>query len=147
MDVSSGKAIKLSMQQVHTRQRRIVSEANDLSSSDKVVYGRSELDYHSDTTVAGFNCCTLQYTGKECDLSPYCDYYESIKGVPIVNAETAWHSSDTGQTYILILHEALFMGDTLDHTLVNPNQLYHYGNRVQDNSMSEIPLSIITEDG
>ena len=64
LDVSSGNAIKMSVQQLHTRQRRIVSEANYLSSSDKVVYGRSELDYHSDTTVAGFNCCILQYTGK-----------------------------------------------------------------------------------
>ena len=38
------------------------------------------------------------------------------------------------------------MGDTLDHTLVNPNQLRHYGNRVQDNLMQEICVSVITED-
>ena len=38
------------------------------------------------------------------------------------------------------------MGDTLDHTLVNPNQLPHYGTRFQDNPMSESPIYIITED-
>ena len=38
------------------------------------------------------------------------------------------------------------MGNTLDHTLVNPNQLRHCGTQVQDNLMSENPLSIITED-
>ena len=49
-------------------------------------------------------------------------------------------------TYILVLHESLWMGDTLDHTLVNPNQLRHYGNRVEDNLMQEICVSVITED-
>ena len=39
------------------------------------------------------------------------------------------------------------MGDTLYHTLVNPNQLPYDGNQVQYNLMSEIPLSIITEYG
>ena len=48
---------------------------------------------------------------------------------------------------MLVLHEALCMGNTLDHTLVNPNQLGHYGTQIQDNPMSEIPLSIIAEDG
>ena len=39
------------------------------------------------------------------------------------------------------------MGETLDHTLFNPNKLKQNGNGVQDNPMSESPLSIITEDG
>ena len=47
----------------------------------------------------------------------------------------------------MVLHESLWMGDTLDHTLVNINQLRHYGTRVQDNLMSEITLSIITKYG
>ena len=38
------------------------------------------------------------------------------------------------------------MGDSLDHTLFNPNQLWHYGIKVQDNPMSAKPLSIISED-
>ena len=39
------------------------------------------------------------------------------------------------------------MGDRLDHTLVNPNQMRHYGTDVQDNPISNRPLSIITKDG
>ena len=38
------------------------------------------------------------------------------------------------------------MSDTLNHTLVDPNQLRYYGTQVQDNLISESPLSIITED-
>ena len=38
------------------------------------------------------------------------------------------------------------MGDTLYHTLVNPNELRRYGTRPQDKMMSESTLSIMTED-
>jgi len=33
----------------------------------------------------------------------------------------------------------------MSHTLINPNQLRHFGTQVQDNPMSSQPLSIITE--
>ena len=96
--------------------------------------------------MAGSNCVILEYTGKECDVSPYRDDYDSIQNVPIVHAATAWQSKETGQTYILILNESIWMGDTMSHTLINPNQLRHFGTKVQDNPMSDQPLSIITED-
>ena len=86
------------------------------------------------------------YTGKEYDVSPYRDDYESITNVPIVHAATAWQSHYTGQTYILVLNESPWMGDQIDHTLINPNQLRHAGTKVQDNPTSSMPISIITED-
>ena len=69
-------------------------------------------------------------------MLPYRDEYEAFKVVPIVNAENYWKSSEIGKYYILVLNEALWMGDTLDHMLVNPNQLCHFGTRVQYNPMS-----------
>ena len=38
------------------------------------------------------------------------------------------------------------MGDTLDHSLVNPNQLRNYGITVQDNPFADIQTHIATED-
>ena len=38
------------------------------------------------------------------------------------------------------------MGNKLDHTLVNPNQLRAYGVSVQDNPFDTKPLSITTDD-
>ena len=107
--------------------------------------GKIELDSHADTIVAGSNCVVMHYTGRECDVSPYTDEYKPIQNVPIVQAATAWQSPDTGQIYILIFNEALWMGDTLDHTLVNPNQLRHYGITVQDNPACDKPLYFMTE--
>ena len=38
------------------------------------------------------------------------------------------------------------MGETMDHTPVNPNQLHAYGMTFQDNPLSESPIFIATED-
>ena len=106
-----------------------------------------EIDSHADTIVAGSNCVVLSYTGQECNVTPYRDDYESVNNVPIANVATAWQCPKTGQVYILVFHEALWMGDTMTHSLINPNQLRHYGVHVQDDPTSHRPLSIITEDG
>ena len=87
---------------------------------------RSELDYHADTTVTGVNYYIFQYTGKDNDISPRCDYCEYVKFVEIVHVENVCQPPETGKTYIFVLCEALFIIKTLDHTLVNMNQLHHY---------------------
>ena len=38
------------------------------------------------------------------------------------------------------------MGNHMDHSLINNNQLRYYGIKVQDNPMLDTALSIITED-
>ena len=38
------------------------------------------------------------------------------------------------------------MGDSMNHSLINPNQLRHYGTVVQDNPVLNQPLYIMTED-
>ena len=99
----------------------------------EVHHGRVELDSHADTIVFGRNCTILDHTGRDCDVSPYTDAYDSIKNVPIVSAGTAWTSNQTGQTYILVFNEGLWMGDQMESTLINQNQLRHFGVDVQDN--------------
>jgi hypothetical protein len=57
----------------------------------------------------------------------------------------SYDNPETGEASILILNEALWMGDKMDHTLVNPNQLCAYALTVQDNPFSEAPIFIATE--
>lgn len=116
--------------------------------SAQVVYNLVEMDSHADTAVLGSNCLILIHTNRECDVSPYTDSYEAIKGVPIVTGTTAWTSSETGLTYILVFHEALWMADVLSNSLINPNQLRHFGLlHVQDNPYDKTEMHIATEDG
>ena len=127
---------------------RRISSTNSTSASKRSkapIYSKCKIDTHADISVAGANFVVLEYTGKECDVSPYRDDYTPIHNVPIVHAATAWQSHQTGQTYILVVNEALWMGDTLKDTLLNPNQLRHYGTTVQNNPVSDSPLCMIGE--
>ena len=126
--------------------RRVARLSAQSRGQTPVVHGKIELDSHADTIVAGANCCIIYRTGRTCEVSPYRNDYDSITNVPIVQAATAWQSPESGQVYILIFNEALWMGDSMTHSLVNPNQLRHYGVKVQDDPTSASPLYMMTED-
>ena len=104
--------------------------------------GIAELDSHADTIVLGSNCVILHHTGKVCEVSPYSDDYEAIKNVPVVCGATLWTDTVDIQEYILVFNESLWMGDSLTHSLINPNQLRAFGTEVQDNPFSKERLSI-----
>ena len=75
-------------------------------------------------------------------MSPYTDEYETIKNVPIVSAATSLTSLELVETFIIILHEGMWMNTNMEHALVNPNQLRHFGITLQDNPYSSFPLYI-----
>ena len=105
-----------------------------------------ELDNHADTIVFGQSFILLSETGRECDVSPYTDEYETIKNVSIVSAATAWKSLELAENFIIVLHEGLWMNTTMEHTLVNPNQLRHFGVTVKDDLYSSYPFYIESPD-
>jgi hypothetical protein len=94
---------------------------------------RSELDSRADTICAGLNCRLIHYTGQECTVSGFHSQLGTIEKIPIATVATAWSDEHTGQGYILILHETLFFGNDLDHSLINPNQIRSNGFDVFDN--------------
>ena len=125
---------------IHSTQRRLIAGARVSRTQVLVnqcpsdpVFGQVEMDTHADTCVLGKNFIILHYTGRECDVYPYTEEYEGIKGVQIVTEATSWTSQDTGETFVLVIHEALWMPDSLAHSLVNPNQLRAFGTTIQDN--------------
>ena len=77
-----------------------------------------------------------------CEVSPYSDDYEAIKNVPVVCGTTLWTDTVDSQEYILVFNELLWMGDSLTHSPINPNQLRAFGTEVQDNPFSNERLSI-----
>jgi hypothetical protein len=102
------------------------------------------MDTHADTCVLGPNFVILHFTGRECDVSPYTEVYESVKAVPIVSGATAWTDEETGLTYILVINDGLWMPSTVQASLINPNQLRAHGITVQDNPFAG-PMSICNE--
>ena len=119
---------------------RNVSQAFIASHKQGIFDGRVELDTHADTFVAGRNCLLMHYSERVCDVMPYSDEYEAKKSVPIVQIATGYTAAN-GQRTILIVNEALWIPE-LEHSLMNPNQLRHFGVTVQDNPYSNSPMVI-----
>lgn len=74
----------------------------------------------------------MELTGRTVSVAPYTDEYESIDGIPIATVATAYDCPLSGQTYVLILNEALYFGDRISHSLLCPNQLRDNGIMVDD---------------
>ena len=84
--------------------------------------GRCEMDSHADTCVAGNNCIVLEYTGRTAEVEAYSPDYPSKK-IPIATVATAYDCPTSGATFVLIINEALYFGDSLSFSLLSPNQL------------------------
>ena len=78
-----------------------------------------------------------QYTARTADVYAYSGSYAPIQNVPIVTGVTAYDDTLTGETYILVFNESLYYGLKLNHSLINPNQLRHYGIKCNDNPYEE----------
>jgi hypothetical protein len=102
------------------------------SNSPREFHGFIELDSHADTCTVGANFKVTAYTEKTCSVTPYHPKYKSMQDVPIVQAATAYTDPDSGETYMLIVNQALYIGDDLPATLINPNQLRSHGIIVDD---------------
>ena len=110
------------------------------------IVSNNETDSNADTCCLGKNWIVLDYTMRTADVFPYDDSYDPITNVPIVSGATAYTDMD-GTTFILVIHEALFYGDKLDHSLINPNQIRHNKINYWDNPYdNEKPLAIEVQD-
>ena len=99
---------KMILSDIRTSEGRISHTYRVVSANKEYTpfHGRSELDSHSDTTVAVKNCVILCYKDCSCDVAPFSNKYTPIKDVPIVLEVTGYTSSNV-QNYILMLNGAL----------------------------------------
>jgi hypothetical protein len=80
-------------------------------------------------------------------VAPYnSEVYNPERDIPIVTAATSYYTDQQdGQVYILVIHEGLWFGDKLTHSLINPNQLRYASVTVQDNPFErDPPVSVTT---
>jgi hypothetical protein len=74
----------------------------------------------------------LSSTGESATVHSFSDERKPFADVPIGTVATAWVNPETSETFILVMNEALYFGDRLDHSLLCPNQLRAYGIMVND---------------
>ena len=78
--------------------------------------GRADLDSHADTCCVGATAAVIEYTGKTCDVSPFSKEYSAMQNAPIVKAANAYDDAVTGETFILIMGEALYFGNRMENS-------------------------------
>ena len=116
-------------------------------SSDEFHTARNECDSHTDTCCAGRNFTIIDLSDVECNVKGFSNELGMLSKIPIATVGTLWVNPDDGCSYILVIHEALYFGDDLDHSLINPNQIrLHLGNVVQDNPLSNTSMGINIEE-
>jgi hypothetical protein len=109
--------------------------------------GRCELDTRADTICAGHNFRPISHTGMTCEVSGFHKSFDSLSNVPVAQVATAYVHPDTNETFILIVNEALYFGSTMDHSLINPNQIRAFGIALSDDPYDKSrPFGIDHED-
>ena len=88
---------------------------------------RNECDTNSDMCCLSKNFIILEYTRCAADVYAYDKYLDPIEGMPIVYGFKDWDKPIYIQYYILVINEALYYRNKLDHSLINPNQVRSYG--------------------
>jgi hypothetical protein len=73
-------------------------------------YPRTELDSHADTCCVGRNATVLYSHNRTVNVSPFLDSLGTADSVPIVTVAIAYDNEITAKTYILIIHQALYLG-------------------------------------
>jgi hypothetical protein len=90
------------------------------------------MDSHADTCCVGRNSTVLYSHNRTVNVSPFLDSLGTANSVPIVTAAIAYDDEITAKTYILIVHQALYFGDKLEHNLLNPFQCQLNGINIKE---------------
>ena len=97
----------------------------------------NECDTNAYTCYLGKNFVILEFTQRSADVYTYIKDIAPVVGVPIVSGATAQDDPVTGQTYILVINEGQYYGNKMDHSLINPNQIWDYGIFLWDNAYDQ----------
>jgi hypothetical protein len=103
---------------------------------------RTELDSHANMPVVGRHAYIISDTGRIADVNPFTPDYDSMQ-VPIVDAAVQYECPYNGQTYILVIRNALHV-PSMRNNLIPPFVMREAGIQVMDTP--KIQVNEPTED-
>ena len=99
----------------------------------------------ADTLCGGTKFWLHNITDKIFSVSPFSASYDPMKGVKIDTCLTAY-TYEYGRTWIILFNEVLWFGTSMDHSIINPNQIWMAGIPVLDGPLeNSIKLGITHE--
>jgi hypothetical protein len=89
---------------------------------------RCNLDSHANTCIAGGNALEISHEdGQTITVSGFSSEFEPRQDIRVSTVTFLWEDPKSGKQYNFIVHEALYFGNELNHSLFNPNQLRDNG--------------------
>jgi hypothetical protein len=58
-----------------------------------------------------------------CQVHGFHKSFDAILNIPVTTVATLWTDPQSGIAYILVIHQALYFGSQMDHSLINVNQI------------------------
>ena len=89
------------------------------ASESPIQYSSLELDSHADSPVVGKHAFILRHTGKQVRVSGFTDQLGSPLLVPVVDAALIYECNVTGEKYLIVIHNALYM-KSMTSSLISP---------------------------
>jgi hypothetical protein len=124
--------------------QRFISSAKSARPAPHYDYtkrARAEIDSRADTVCAGATFKLLEESGQSCVVNGFHSDMEPMQNIPVATVATAYDDPVTQATYILVFFEALYFGDSMEHSLISPMQLRHSGLRVDQTPRQYDPNS------
>jgi hypothetical protein len=118
---------------------RFILKASTRRGIDELL--RTSLDSHADTCCAGPNFTVLELTREKANVFPFSEKLSAVKDIPIATVAMIWEDPRIGEMWLLIIHEALYFGSSLQESLLCPNQLRAHGIKVDDTPVQFDPNS------
>ena len=105
--------------------RRIGKASTNITPSDYQKIARAEMDSRADTVCGGATFELYDNTGKVVDVGGFHPSMELLRDVTVGTIITAVDLKD--ETIIAVFHQGLYFGDSMEHSLIPPAQLWDYG--------------------
>ena len=109
--------------------KRKLHSAHVSNSTTPGKQARTELDTRADTSCSGINFWLHQLTGKPCSVALFSTSYKPMTDIQVATCLTAY-TDEYGRTWVLVFHEVIWFGSSMEHSLVNPNQIRMTGTPV-----------------
>ena len=131
---------EMEMENVSTVETEPFDLNSRISSTEICELGGTELDSHADSPVVGRNCFIHRRTGKSVNVRGFSDALGKPMEVDVVDAIVAYDDSYDGDTYLLMIKNALYV-PTMDNNLVPPFMMRLAGIEVNEcpKFLSEFP--------
>lgn len=95
-----------------------------IANSNSVDETTLELDSHADTTCVGSKAMIVSRSGKIVDVSGY-DPSTTSRKLQVVTAAVAYDRPTSGETIILIIHQAIHVPPPPQHNAVTNERRHH----------------------